>query len=51
MTRDFKQSEASNTAPNPYGLSWVLGGIAVGLLAGGVVYALMSKHDDSCPAG
>lgn len=43
MTRDFKQSEA-NTAPNQYGLSWVLGGIAVGLLAGGVVYALMSKQ-------
>lgn len=43
MTRDFKQSEAS-AAPNQYGLSWVLGGIAVGLLAGGVVYALMSKQ-------
>lgn len=43
MTRDFKQNE-STTAPNQYGLSWVLGGIAVGLLAGGLVYAYMSNQ-------
>lgn len=44
MTRDFKQNET--TAPaNQYGISWVLGGIAVGLLAGAVVYALMSRPD------
>nr|CAA6830844.1 MAG: Unknown protein [uncultured Thiotrichaceae bacterium] len=46
MTRDFKQSE-SNTSPNQYGLSWVLGGIAVGLLAGGLVYAYMDSQQTS----
>ncbi|CAA6800016.1 MAG: Unknown protein [uncultured Thiotrichaceae bacterium] len=43
MTRDFKQNK-SNATPNQYGLSWVLGGIAVGLLAGGLVYAYMSNQ-------
>lgn len=44
MTRDFKQNET--TAPSgQYGISWVLGGIAVGLLAGAVVYALMSRPE------
>lgn len=46
MTRDFKQSE-SKSSPNQYGLSWVLGGIAVGLLSGGLVYAYMSSQADS----
>ena len=44
MTRDFKQNETTTPA-NQYGISWVLGGIAVGLLAGAVVYALMSRPD------
>lgn len=44
MTRDFKQNE-STMESSQYGLSWVLGGIAVGLLAGAVAYALMSKQD------
>lgn len=43
MTRDFKQNDSS-ASPNQYGLSWVLGGIAVGLLAGGLVYAYMSHQ-------
>lgn len=44
MTRDFKQNETA-AASSQYGISWVLGGIAVGLLAGAVVYALMSQPD------
>lgn len=44
MTRDFKQNETT-TPSSQYGISWVLGGIAVGLLAGAVVYALMSRPD------
>lgn len=46
MTRDFKQNDSS-ASPNQYGLSWVLGGIAVGLLAGGLVYAYMSNQINS----
>lgn len=42
MTKDFKITET--TASSQYGISWVLGGIAVGLLAGAVVYVLMSPN-------
>ncbi|HPY40797.1 MAG TPA: SPOR domain-containing protein [Thiolinea sp.] len=40
MTKDFKIADTATSSQ--YGISWVLGGIAVGLLAGAVVYALMS---------
>jgi len=44
MTKDFKTNDsASNSAANQYGISWVVGGIAVGLLAGAAVYALVSN--------
>lgn len=44
MTKDFKTTDsASNPAANQYGISWVVGGIAVGLLAGAAVYALASN--------
>ncbi len=48
MTKDFKIAET--TASSQYGISWVLGGIAVGLLAGAVVYALMSPKTPTAVA-
>lgn len=48
MTKDFKITET--TASSQYGISWVLGGIAVGLLAGAVVYALMSPKPSTVAA-
>lgn len=48
MTKDFKITES--TASSQYGISWVLGGIAVGLLAGAVVYALMSPKPPAASA-
>lgn len=48
MTKDFKIAES--TASSQYGISWVLGGIAVGLLAGAVVYALMSPKTPAVSA-
>ena len=48
MTKDFKIAET--TASSQYGISWVLGGIAVGLLAGAVVYALMSPKTPTVSA-
>ena len=48
MTKDFKITET--TASSQYGISWVLGGIAVGLLAGAVVYALMSPKTPTAAA-
>jgi len=48
MTKDFKITET--TASSQYGISWVLGGIAVGLLAGAVVYALMSPKPPALSA-
>ncbi|MGB0847036.1 MAG: SPOR domain-containing protein [Thiolinea sp.] len=44
MTRDFKQN-GTTAQSSQYGISWVLGGVAVGLLAGAVAYALMSKPE------
>ncbi|PID48607.1 MAG: hypothetical protein CR991_10940 [Proteobacteria bacterium] len=43
MTRDFKTNDIASTTTNQYGISWVLGGIAVGLIAGAAVYAMASK--------
>lgn len=48
MTKDFKTTETA--AASQYGISWVLGGIAVGLLAGGVVYALISPKPPTVSA-
>lgn len=48
MTKDFKIAETTTTSQ--YGISWVLGGIAVGLLAGAVVYALMSPKTPAVAA-
>ncbi|MEZ5477564.1 MAG: hypothetical protein R3E95_08800 [Thiolinea sp.] len=43
MTRDFKQHQTAEDS-NQYGISWVLGGIAVGLLAGAVFYLVMTPQ-------
>ena len=48
MTKDFKIAET--TASSQYGISWVLGGIAVGLLAGAVVYALLTPKTPTVSA-
>lgn len=48
MTKDFKMTETA--ASSQYGISWVLGGIAVGLLAGAVVYALISPKSSTVSA-
>lgn len=48
MTKDFKIAETA--ASSQYGISWVLGGIAVGLLAGAVVYALISPKPSTVSA-
>ncbi len=42
MTQDFKKSDTSPSS-GQYGISWVLGGIAVGLMAGALVYYLASQ--------
>lgn len=45
MTKDFKTTPSSSkkTTTSQYGISWVMGGIAVGLIAGAGVYALASQ--------
>lgn len=43
MTKDFKISGASASGQQ-YGISWVLGGIAVGLLVGAVIYATAGSN-------
>jgi len=44
MTKDFKKSESSSQS-GQYGISWVLGGVAVGLLAGAIVYAVANRNN------
>lgn len=43
MTKDFKKAGTAASS-SQYGISWVLGGIAVGLMAGAIVYALMGPN-------
>lgn len=47
MTKDFKTptSTGSESSFGQYGMSWMLGGIAIGLLAGLAMYALASKNE------
>jgi len=40
MTKDFKQQAASDSAFSQYGMGWMLGGVAIGLLVGLALYAL-----------
>lgn len=39
MTKDFKEAHASAAKTSQYGVSWMLGGVAIGLLAGIAIYA------------
>ncbi len=47
MTKDFKtpSSNGSESSFGQYGVSWMLGGIAIGLLADLAMYSLASKSD------
>lgn len=44
MTKDFKQQAASDSAFSQYGMGWMLGGVAIGLLVGLALYALNGKN-------
>lgn len=43
MTQDFKKQAASGSAFGQYGLGWMVGGVAIGLLIGAGMYALANK--------
>lgn len=43
MTKDFKKQAASDSAFGQYGLGWMVGGVAIGLLIGAGMYALANK--------
>lgn len=43
MTKDFKQQAASGSAFGQYGLGWMVGGVAIGLIIGAGMYALANK--------
>lgn len=45
MTKDFKQQAVADSGMGQYGASWMLGGIAMGLVAGLLMYVLASKDD------
>ncbi len=48
MTKDFKQQPSATSEDsgfNQYGFSWMLGGVAIGLLVGLAMYALNNRHD------
>lgn len=45
MTKDFK--EEARTETSQYGISWMLGGVAVGLLAGIVMFKMMGGNPAS----
>lgn len=42
MTKDFKE-ETTRTENAQYGISWMLGGVAVGLLAGIIIFNVMGE--------
>ncbi len=46
MTKDFKIQPGNTNGFNQYGMGWVLGGIAIGLLAGLALYNL-SRHSNA----
>lgn len=49
MTKDFKtpSSNGSESSFGQYGVSWMLGGIAIGLLAGLAMYSLASNSEQT----
>lgn len=52
MTKDFKGGHSSASKTSQYGVSWMLGGIAIGLLVGIAIYAFahMSPNDANASA-
>lgn len=49
MSKDFKLAPSSENPFSQYGMSWMLGGVAVGLLAGLVMYGLSDKGAKTPP--
>lgn len=47
MTKDFKQQVAASSGLNQYGMGWMLGGIAIGLLVGLALYSLSNKEKNT----
>lgn len=47
MTKDFKQQIAADSSFGQYGLSWMLGGIGIGLLVGVGMYAIANKGNQT----
>lgn len=45
MTKDFKKPAPAASSLGQYGMSWMLGGIAIGLLAGLAMYAIANKGE------
>ncbi|MEZ5453252.1 MAG: SPOR domain-containing protein [Thiothrix sp.] len=45
MTKDFKKQAVSESVFGQYGMGWMAGGIAIGLLVGAGMYALAHKED------
>lgn len=43
MTKDFKKQSASTSALGQYGMGWMVGGVAIGLLIGAGMFALAKK--------
>lgn len=43
MTKDFKKQAASGNTFGQYGLGWMVGGVAIGLIIGAGMYALANK--------
>ncbi|MGB5599475.1 SPOR domain-containing protein [Thiothrix litoralis] len=43
MTKDFKKQSTADSAFGQYGLGWMVGGVAIGLLIGAGMYALANK--------
>lgn len=45
MSKDFKKQTTTSSNLGQYGLGWMLGGIAIGLLVGLAIYALAHKNN------
>lgn len=50
MTKDFKKPAPAVSGLGQYGMSWMLGGIAIGLLAGLAMYAIANKGEQPIAA-
>lgn len=50
MTKDFKTQASANAAFGQYGLGWMAGGIAIGLLIGAAMYFFTANKQSPQPA-